>query len=332
MTTALPLAPVPRPLLGLLGLVGTDADTFRAEPGPPTAMPVMFGGQIIAQSLAAASRTVTPGREPHSLHGYFLYPGDPAAPITYRVERVRDGHAFTSRRVTAVQDDGGEHAVFCLTVSFKRPTPRGGPEHQTPMPGVPAPEALADATELPPAYVHPAVIQRLRELRHAVDVRYVPGPRPAPETAAGPPATRLWFRARGPVPVGASDLHSPHSCLVAYLSDLTLLDTASPYHRSGLPNDGRGTAVSLDHAMWFHRPLRVDEWLLYEQQSHTSTDGRGLVHARIYTRDGTLAATVAQEGLIRLRRSPATTTSRPGETQPQEIDPYSWAVARPETD
>ncbi|MFJ8310508.1 MULTISPECIES: acyl-CoA thioesterase [unclassified Streptomyces] len=330
LTPTHPATPV-WPLADLMTLDETAPDTFRGRLTPPSAMPTVFGGQIVAQALAAAGRTVAPGREPHSLHGYFLFPGDAAVPITYRVERVRDGHSFTNRRVVAVQQDRGDREVFHLTVSFQRASALRDLDHQTPMPAAPAPETLAAASEVPPAHVHPAVIQRLREARHAVDVRYVYDA-PFPGAPDGDrPATRVWFRTRHAPDGPGAGRHLLHQCLVAYLSDLTLLDAASPYHRTGQRADGKGVAVSLDHAMWFHRPLRADEWLLYEQQSPSASDGRGLVHARIYTADGRLAASVVQEGVIRLRASarqplPALDAHDP------DIDPFSWRFAKPETD
>ncbi|MGZ3099692.1 acyl-CoA thioesterase [Streptomyces sp. H72] len=322
-TLALPLAHAPaRPLLETLSLVPVGPDAFRALGTVPATGSAVFGGQTVAQALSSAGRTVPGDREPHSLHGYFLFRADPARPITYRVERLRDGHSFTSRRVVAVQPGGrGEQEVFHMTASFKR-TSRPGAEHQVDMPATQPPHHLPHAADAPPAHVHPAVIRLLSDLRDAVDVRY---------TDRSGPVTRVWFRVRelpDDVAAGGAALHQ---CLVAYLSDLTLLDSASPHHRTGLPNDGQGAAASLDHAMWFHRPLRADQWLLYEQRSPSTADGRALAHARIYTSDGALAATVVQEGVMRPGRA-AGRDRAPEEAAEPDIDPFSWAVAKPETD
>ncbi|GHH24811.1 acyl-CoA thioesterase [Streptomyces rubradiris] len=335
MTTTLPLADAPARLLtDSLVLDATAPDTFRSRRSVPAGVSAVFGGQIVAQALSAAARTVPQGREPHSLHGYFLFRGDPAQPITYRVERLRDGHSFSSRRVVAVQTGGrAQQEIFHLTASFKR-TSRPGEDHQIGMPPAPSPHRLPHAVDEPPAQVHPGVIRLLSDLRDVIDVRYVHGPAGAPAGVRADTSgtvTRVWFRVRGLPPGTDSADPALHHCLLAYLSDLTLLDSASPHHRTGRPNEGNGIAVSLDHAMWFHRPLSADEWLLYEQRSPTSADGRALVHARIYTADGTLAATVVQEGVIRPGRTPG--LPHPSDALPEpDIDPFSWTVAKPETD
>ncbi|MEV6178811.1 acyl-CoA thioesterase domain-containing protein [Streptomyces sp. NPDC052015] len=340
-TTTLPLAPAPAPapasawpLIDSLVLDATAPDTFRSRRSVPAGLSAVFGGQTVAQALSAAARTVPRGREPHSLHGYFLYRGDPAQPITYRVERLRDGHSFTSRRVVAVQTGGRtEQEIFHLTASFKR-TSRPGEDHQIGMPSAPSPHRLPHAVDEPPAQVHPGVIRLLSDLRDVVDVRYVhdpADPRPGRRLDRTAEVTRVWFRVRELPPGADAGVPALQQCLVAYLSDLTLLDSASPNHRTGLPNEGNGTAVSLDHAMWFHRPLSADEWLLFEQRSPSFADGRALVHARIYTADGALAASVVQEGVIRPGRTAG--PADPPDTLPEsDIDPFSWAVAKPETD
>ncbi|KES06243.1 hypothetical protein BU52_16040 [Streptomyces toyocaensis] len=335
MTTVLPPADAPAWLLiDSLALDATAPDTFRSRRTVPADVSAVFGGQIVAQALSAAARTVPQGRAPHSLHGYFLFRGDPAQPITYRVERLRDGHSFTSRRVVAVQPGGRtENEIFHLTASFKR-TSRPGEDHQIGMPATPPPHRLPHAVDEPPAEVHPRVIRLLSDLRDVIDVRYVHDPTGAPtgvRADGSGPVTRVWFRIRALPPGAESADPALHHCLLAYLSDLTLLDSASPHHRTGRPNEGNGTAASLDHAMWFHRPVSADAWLLYEQRSPTSADGRALVHARVYTADGTLAATVVQEGVMRPGRTPGPT--HPSDALPEpDIDPFSWAVAKPETD
>ncbi|MGX2995764.1 acyl-CoA thioesterase [Streptomyces sp. JNUCC 64] len=333
MTTAPPLSPVRR-LVDALALDRTADDEFRSRPGGPTGAPAVFGGHLVAQALAAAAGTVPTGREPHSLHGYFLFRADPDAPLTYRVERLRDGHTFSSRRVVAVQRTGRTpREVFHLTASFKSAS-RPGPNHQVTMATAPAPHRLRPATEAAPPQVHPGVIRLLSDVRDAVDVRYVDE-----SSGAGPGAggrgpgttTRVWFRIRELPPGAEAGLPALHQSLVAYLSDLTLLDSASPHHHTGRSNDGKGIAVSLDHAMWFHRPLRADEWLLYEQRSPSYADGRALAHASVYTADGTLAASVVQEGVIRPGRGRSAEPVGPF-LDDTDIDPFSWVVAKPETD
>lgn len=334
-TSPLPFADAPvRPLIDSLALDPTAPDTFRSRHSVPSGASPVFGGQIVAQALSAAARTVPQDREPHSLHGYFLFRGDPARPITYRVDRLRDGHSFSSRRVVAVQSRGSaEQEIFHMTSSFKRMS-RPGEDHQVGMEPAPPPHRLPHAADEPPAQVHPGVIEMLSSLRDVIDVHYVDdstGSRPGRRADRAGTATRVWLRVRELPPGAASGTPALQQCLLAYLSDLTLLDCASPHHRTGVPNEGNGTAVSLDHAIWFHRPLSVDEWLLCEQTSPSCTDGRALVHARIYTADGTLAATVVQEGAVRPHRTPD--LIHPPEALPEpDIDPFSWAVAKPETD
>ncbi|MFI1888405.1 acyl-CoA thioesterase [Streptomyces jumonjinensis] len=343
MTTVLPRSGSPvQQLIDSIALDPAAPDTFRSRPAVPLDASAVFGGQIVAQALSAAARTVPREREPHSLHGYFVYRGDPAAPITYRVERLRDGHSFTVRRVVAVQLGRTEQEIFHLTASFKsmsRTVSRPGANHQDPMEPAPAPHRLPRAVDEPPAHVHPGVVRRLSEVRDAIDLRYVrepstprSGPPSGVRTSGSGTVTRVWFRVRELPPGAAAHEPALHHCLVAYLSDLTLLDSGSPCHRTGSPNDGSGSAVSLDHAMWFHRPLSADEWLLYEQRSPSFADGRALIHARIYQADGTLVASVVQEGAIRPGRTPGAVQPAAPLPDDPEIDPFSWAVAKPETD
>ncbi|WP_405592623.1 acyl-CoA thioesterase II [Streptomyces sp. NBC_01190] len=283
-------------LLDLLDLEPIDRDIFRGL-SRSAVVPRVFGGQVAAQALVAAGRTVPEERGAHSLHAYFLRPGDPGAPIVYQVDRIRDGRSFTTRRVVAVQHG---QAIFHLSASFQ--THEAGLEHQEPMPYAPDPETLPSAEELLPAhaatFADPTIVDRLIEARAAVDLRYVAAP---PFLTAGvvrEPRSQVWFRTRGKL---AED-PLLHVCLATYVSDMTLLDSVLLAHGRGGWAVGDVVGASLDHAMWFHRPFRADEWLLYDQESPSASGGRGLGTARIYTRDGRLAVSVIQEGLIRVPR------------------------------
>jgi acyl-CoA thioesterase-2 len=277
-------------LLALLDLERLETNLFRGN-SPQVGWQRVFGGQVIGQALVAACRTVE-GRAPHSLHAYFLLPGDPSVPIIYEVERLRDGGSFSTRRVKAIQHGS---AIFTLSASFHREEP--GLAHQTAMPAVPAPEELPDETmmrnnmlpSMPDAVRRYFERERPIELRPVEFTRYVTGePRP--------PVFHLWIRATGPLPGDPAI----HQCVLAYASDMTLLDTTLIAHgRTVFQRDIQ--AASLDHALWFHAPFRADEWLLYAQDSPFSGGARGFSRGSIYTRDGTLVASVAQEGLIRLR-------------------------------
>ncbi|MTE19144.1 acyl-CoA thioesterase II [Streptomyces sp. TRM43335] len=286
-------------LLRLLDLERIDRDIFRGR-SRFAVVPRVFGGQVAAQALVAASRTVDEDRLAHSLHAYFLRPGDPDAPIVYTVDRIRDGRSFTTRRVVAVQHG---RPIFHLSASFQ--TYEEGMEHQEPMPDVPDPETLPSSAELLPRHAHlfgdPTVADRLAEARAAVDLRYVTDP---PYLTAGrprEPRSRIWFRTRGK-PDGEYDRPMFHLCLATYVSDMSLLEPVLLAHGRGGWTVGDVVGASLDHAMWFHRPFRVDEWLLYDQSSPTSQAGRGLGSGRIFTADGRLAITVMQEGVVRAPR------------------------------
>ncbi|HET6964085.1 MAG TPA: acyl-CoA thioesterase II [Acidimicrobiales bacterium] len=278
-------------LVELLDLETLDVDLYRGV-SPNEERIRVFGGQVAAQSLIAAGRTVADGRgverPVHSLHAYFLRPGDPKIPILYQVDRIRDGRSFTTRRVAGMQR--GE-AIFHLSASFH--VPEQGVAHQEPMPQVPDPETLPTMAEAMAPYGEEAA-EWLRRPQ-PIDVR--PVGEPLRTTPVGsvprPPTHRMWLRADGRLP----DDPLLHACLVAYASDMTLLDTVMLPH--GLIWSGRGTQASLDHAMWFHRPFRADEWLLYDQFSPTASGARGLAMGTIFTRDGRLAVSVVQEGLLR---------------------------------
>ncbi|MEU0662001.1 acyl-CoA thioesterase II [Streptomyces lavendulocolor] len=283
-------------LLDLLDLERIEQDIFRGE-SRSAIVPRVFGGQVAAQALVAAGRTVPQDRVAHSLHAYFLRAGDPGAPIVYTVDRIRDGRSFTTRRVVAVQHG---HPIFHLSASFQ--TYEEGLEHQADMPPAPAPETLPTAAEMLPRYadrfVHPDTVERFLEARAAVDLRYVEEPPYGTAGTPREPRSQVWFRTNGKL----ADDPLLHVCLATYVSDMTLLDSVLLAHGRGGWAVGDVVGASLDHAMWFHRPFRADEWLLYDQESPSSSGGRGLGQARIYTQDGRLAISVIQEGVVRVPR------------------------------
>ncbi|MEV8349149.1 acyl-CoA thioesterase II [Streptomyces niveus] len=283
-------------LLDLLDLERIEEDIFRGL-SRPTAIPRVYGGQVAAQALVAAGRTVPADRSAHSLHAYFLRAGDPGAPIVYTVDRIRDGRSFTTRQVVAVQHG---QPIFHLSASFQ--TYEDGLEHQAAMPPAPDPESLPTAAELLPRhadrFVDPSVVDRLLETRAAVDLRYVDAPPYATAGQVREARSQVWFRTVGKL----ADDPLLHVCLATYVSDMTLLDSVLLAHGRGGWASGDIVGASLDHAMWFHRPFRADEWLLYDQTSPSASGGRGLGQARIYTRDGDLAISVIQEGVMRVPR------------------------------
>jgi acyl-CoA thioesterase-2 len=253
----------------------------------------IFGGQVLAQSLVAAARTVDEpamDRPVHSLHAYFLRAGDPAVPITFDVERLRDGRSFSARRTQAVQRG---KPILSMISSYQQPSE--GLDHQAEMPKVPGPEELPTLEEMFGHIEVPAVQQMLRS--RPVDMRFVDGPlfvQPGPEPVAH---QSVWFRAAAAMP----DESLLHAALLAFASDYTLLE--SVIRRHGLSwSTARMKTASLDHAMWFHRPARADEWLLYAQESPSASGARGLGVGRIFTADGILVASTAQEGMMRLPR------------------------------
>jgi acyl-CoA thioesterase-2 len=252
----------------------------------------VFGGQVMAQALVAARRTVDEPREAHSLHGYFILPGDLAAPIVYFVDRLRDGGSFTTRRVTAIQHG---RAIFNLSASFH--VKEEGREHQAPMPSAPEPETLAPELTLirEMAARIPESIRPVLTQDRPIDFRPVVPVDPFnPETRQ--PERRVWLRALGDLP----DDPLVHQAVLAYASDHGLLPTALLPH--GIPFRTPGLQIaSLDHALWFHRDFRADDWLLYVMDSPAAAGARGFTRGTVYTRDGRLVASVAQEGLIRER-------------------------------
>jgi acyl-CoA thioesterase-2 len=274
-------------LVDLLDLEAIEVNIFRGHSTDEFRQRV-FGGQVAGQALVAAARTVDESRPVHSLHAYFLRPGDPTVPILYEVDRLRDGRSFTTRRVVAIQH--GE-AIFNLQASFHRP--EQGPDHQLTMPeGVSDPDSLPDWTERLAPYREQ--LGDLLDRPRPIDLRY-PGPDPISRKGMPSAGQQVWMRADGKLPDDAV----LHACVVTYASDMTLLDTAvTPF---GLAWDSPEIKMaSLDHAMWFHRPFRADEWLLYDQRAVSFTSARGLAAGAIFTRDGRLAASVVQEGLIRI--------------------------------
>jgi acyl-CoA thioesterase-2 len=275
-------------LIGLLDLEEIELNLFRGV-SPEEDRQRVFGGQVAGQALVAAGRTIE-GRQVHSLHSYFLRAGDPNVPLIYQVDRLRDGRSFATRRVTAIQHG---RAIFALAASFQ--APEKGREHQLDMPDTPAPESLPDWSEHIAnlrAKGEPIDDWMLRE--RPIDTRVVDDMDYSGKQRQEP-YQRVWIRADGKLP----DDPLLHQCVVAYASDMTLLDTAARPHPIAF--DDALQLASLDHAMWFHRPFRADEWLLYEQESPSMAGSRGFTTARFYSRDGRLVVSVAQEGLFRER-------------------------------
>jgi acyl-CoA thioesterase-2 len=282
-------------LVKLLDLEPIEVNIFRGV-SPDEDRQRIFGGQVAGQALVAAARTVEPDRHVHSLHGYFLRAGDPKVPVLYEVDRLRDGGSFTTRRVVAIQHG---RAIFNLAASFQ--IVENGPDHQMPMPTVPGPDELPTWHQRVEPYLErlgPDLAQWLVRER-PIDSRPVDDPRwldPSPRE----PQQDVWIKSNGDLPEGVPLIHE---CVVAYASDLTLLDTAMFPHAISY-QEQQYMIASLDHAMWFHRPFRADDWLLYHQTSPTASRARGLAQGSIFCRDGTLAITVIQEGLIRPVASP----------------------------
>jgi len=276
--------------LSILDLEQLEHNLFRGL-SPQVGWQRVFGGQVIGQALVAAARTVE-GRTVHSLHAYFMRPGDPAVPIIYEVDRIRDGHSFTTRRVVAIQHGA---AIFTMSASFQ--VEETGLDHQAKMPDVPPPEDLPSETELQEAYLHhaPEGVRRYWQRPRPLELRPV-DLRHFLSRDALDPVQNVWVRTTGPLP----DDPDIHRCVLAYASDMTLLDTALFAH-GRMIFDPDLQAASLDHALWFHRPFRADQWLLYAEDSPSASGSRGLTRGSLFTREGVLVASVAQEGLIRVR-------------------------------
>jgi acyl-CoA thioesterase-2 len=275
-------------LLAVLALEPIEENIFRGH-HPTGGLPRTFGGQTAAQALVAAARTVPADRQVHSLHSYFLRPGDPTLPTVFSVDRIRDGGSFTTRRVHGIQRG---KAIFSLAASFQ--VAEEGYDHQDPMPDVPAPDTLPDlaATLAPFA----GRITIAAALAHTVEMRVIDPP-PFVQRDEGPRESarhRVWVRAAGRLP----DDPLVHAAMFVYLSDITLLYPVLVRHAIAFSLDPV-MGASLDHAIWFHRPLRADEWLLYDAQSPSASGARGLALGRLFDEAGTLVASVAQEGLVR---------------------------------
>ncbi len=275
-------------LLSIIDLEPLEHNLFRGQ-SPQVGWQRVFGGQVVGQALVAAARTVD-GRTVHSLHAYFMRPGDPSVPILYEVDRLRDGNTFTTRRVTAIQHG---HPIFTMAASFQIEEP--GFDHQIAMPDVPPPEELPSETELKDLYIHkaPALVRGYWERPRPIELRPI-DMRHYVSRDRLDPSQQVWVRAAGKLP---DDQHI-HRAVLAYLSDMTLLDTALFAHGRVIFDHDLQVA-SLDHALWFHRPFRADEWLLYVEDSPSASGARGFTRGSLFRRDGVLVASVAQEGLIR---------------------------------
>jgi acyl-CoA thioesterase II len=289
-----PMDPLISDLLKLLELEQLEVDLFRGE-SRDIGSPQVFGGQVLGQALTAASATVE-ARVVHSLHAYFLRRGDFKAPIVYQVDRSLDGHSFSNRRVVAIQHGA---QIFNMAASFQ--IAEEGLDHQIRAPAVAPPEDLADSSR-PPGELLARMPERLR--------RFFAQPRPFEFRIVQPidylkprraePVRQVWFRSVGALP----DDERLHRSLLAYVSDFFLLDAATLPHGASFVTTSIVMA-SLDHAMWFHRSLRVDDWLLYAMESPSASGARGFARASVFTRDGRLVASTAQEGLVRLKRGPS---------------------------
>ncbi|MFG1846080.1 acyl-CoA thioesterase [Micromonospora carbonacea] len=276
-------------LLEVLDLEHTDAMAFRGM-SPPVGPQRVYGGQVAGQALVAAGRTVAPERFVHSLHGYFVRPGDPAEPITYQVENVRDGRSFSVRRSVALQHD---KPIFFMSASFQRHEEEGLDHHAPTPPDVPAPDDVPTMSDRLARY--PERLGIWGQIPRPIDVRYVgepgwvrPGDRPAD------PHQRVWMRIDGKLP----DDPLLHACALTYASDLTLLDSVLSVHGE-VWGPGGVAGASLDHALWFHRPFRADEWFLYDCWSPSASGARGLATGRMFTTGGRHIASAVQEGLLR---------------------------------
>ncbi|HEX2316360.1 MAG TPA: acyl-CoA thioesterase II [Thermomonospora sp.] len=284
-------------LLDLLDLEQIENDIFRGR-SPQDRQQRVFGGQVAGQALVAAGRTVPVNRVVHSLHAYFVRPGDPLVPIVYTVDRIRDGRSFTTRRVVAVQHG---KAIFTLSASFQ--IPEDGPAHLAPMPDAPPPESLPTGRDRLAAIFGDEIADGLTrrrpfDIRHATPLTW----EAAKDPSLASPESKVWLRVDGDLP----DDPMLHICLMTYASDMTLLDTVLLNH--GLAwGDKRTMGASLDHAMWFHGPFRADRWLLYAQDTPFAGGARGLARGQVFTEDGRLVVSVMQEGLVRVTDAPRAT-------------------------
>lgn len=276
-------------LLETLDLEKLEENLFRGR-SPQVGWQRVFGGQVIGQSLVAAQRTVDEGRYVHSLHCYFMRPGDPSVPIVYDVDRIRDGSSFATRRVVAIQHG---KAIFSMSASFQYD--EDGFDHQVAMPAIAAPESLLGEQQIKEQFLKgaPENIRKYWERPRPIEIRPVSLKHYfSPEKLE--PAQNVWVRATGPIP---PERHL-QAAILAYLSDMTLLDTSLYAHGTSIFAHDLQVA-SLDHSMWFHRPCVLDDWLLYSQDSPSASGARGMTRGSLFTRSGELVASVAQEGLIR---------------------------------
>jgi acyl-CoA thioesterase-2 len=279
-------------VMALLDLEQIEVDIFRGRSPEGEWRQRVFGGQVAGQALVAAGRTVPAERPVHSLHAYFIRPGDPTVPLIYLVERVRDGRSFTTRRVTVIQHG---KTIFTLSASFHRI--EAGFEHADAMPAVPGPDDVEPTSERLRRLFGEVADSYIRD--NPIEIRHV-GPLTI-EAERDPTLVSsrnvVWLRADGDLP----DDPLLHVCLMTYASDMTLLDSVLLAHGVSWA-DGKVVGASLDHAMWFHRPFRADRWLLYVQDSPTASGARGLARGEVYTQDGELVVSVVQEGLLRRRQ------------------------------
>jgi len=294
-------------LLALLDLEDLEMNIFRGGSPEEEGRERVFGGLVLAQALASAGRTVEDtARSAHSLHAYFLRPGDPKNSILYDVDRIRDGRSFTTRRVRAVQHG---KAIFNMSVSFQ--VAEKGFEHQFEMPRVPDPNELPGRRDLVDRWAEqiPPVLRQWLRREHAIEERYN-GPIGFFKAEKHPPRREIWLRATGRLP---DDLQT-HQCVLAYASDMTLLDPSTlPHAVSSM--EPTILSASLDHAMWFHQPFRADDWLLFVQDSPAAAGARGFSRGSIFTQDGRLVASATQEGLVRRVEPARTQGKRPSESE-----------------
>ena len=278
-------------LMKTLDLERIEQNLYRGQ-SPDVGWQRVFGGQVVGQALVAAQRTVDKERHVHSLHGYFMRPGDPTVPIIYNVERIRDGGSFTTRRVVAIQHG---KAIFSMSASFQAMEP--GLDHQIEMPDVPKPEELASEKELAKQFIEfaPEPVRKYWERDRPIELRPISLEHYISKKKLEP-VQNIWIRATGKIP----DDPALHQAVLAYASDMTLLDTSLFAHGRAV-FDPKLQVASLDHAIWFHRPINMEEWYLYSQDSPNSSGARGFTRGSIFSSDGVLVASVTQEGLIRER-------------------------------
>ncbi len=284
--------PVLKDIIDLLDVERIEENLFR---GRNAESEHVFGGQVLAQAIAAANRTVDDSRHVHSIHAYFLRPGDHRVPIVYDVDRIRDGSSFTTRRVAAIQHG---RAIFSLSASWQKV--EASLTHTVPMPNVPAPHALRSDREAYAALAkHRPEVKRFAFRFDAIDSRQVENILMT-HADAHPPRKHTWLKTRDRLP----DDPEVHLCMLAYMSDLDFMSTSMLPHGISFQNRQNIQGASLDHALWFHRPFRADEWLLFAKTSPSAAGARGFVRGQFFTEQGDLVATAAQECLIRVREEP----------------------------